>query len=277
MTVVDWALTRDLSAPKKLLLVALAWISDDLGVTFKSQKVIAARLGKDTRWLREHLPGLAAEGHVTRYRRHRANGSRTSDLLVINWPRPEPLDLDAYSGIVGEPEPGDHVPSGENPPGGLPAGNGRPSGEEPPIQSQPLDEPVGDKKKRVREDAFPDDLPPELFEVAVAAGKILKRVAVERGQAKAVTRLTVGHAVLTYPDRDHVLVAREVEAWMLHGRGAQRSCRDVVARYRNFLSNAEPRPGPPLPGGAGARRPNAPSSGPGTLRAMAEELRNGAE
>lgn len=274
MNAVDWALVQDLTAPKNLLLVALAWVGDDAGVTFKSQATIAARIGKDPRWVREHLPGLAADGFVTRYRRHRLNGSRTTDLIVLNWPRPEPLDLDAYSGIVGDREAGDREPTGGNPPGGLPAGTRQASGENPPSPSQPRSQPVGDKKDKAREDAFPDDLPDELHAVAVAAGKILKRTAQQRGQAREVTRAAVGHAVLTFADRDHVKVARDVEAWLLHGRGARKSCSDIVARYRSFLDSSDPRPGPPVAGAPG--RAPEPSSGPARMRAMAAELRGDA-
>lgn len=104
------------------------------------------------------------------------------------------------------------------------------------------------KKARAREDAFPDDLPPELEAAAIEAGKVLKRTALTRKQPKAVTRAAVGHAVLTYADRDHVQVAREVEGWLLHGRGASKPCRDVVARFRNFLANADARAAPALAG-----------------------------
>jgi hypothetical protein len=97
-------------------------------------------------------------------------------------------------------------------------------------------------------DAFPEDLPAELEPIAVTVGKLLKRVALDRQQKKPVTRAAVGHAVLTYPDRDHERVAREVEHWLLHGKGARRSCADIVSRYRSFLANSDPAPGPPLPG-----------------------------
>jgi len=273
VNLVDWALVQDLSATKKLLLVALAWISDDQGVTFKSQKVIGGRIGKDPRWVREHLPALAADGLVTRYRRHRLNGSRTSDLLVLNWPRTEPLDLDAYSGIIGEREVGDLEPSGGNPPGGLPAEIGQPSGGNPPAQSQPVESPANGKKETAREDAFPDELPAHLHDVAVQAGKILKRAALERRQKRVVTRAAVGHAVLTFADRDHVTVARNVEAWVLHGKGATQSCADIVARYRRFLEGAEPMAGPPLPAGAMRHSAAGSSTGSSRLRSMAAELR----
>jgi hypothetical protein len=69
---------------------------------------------------------------------------------------------------------------------------------------------------------------------------------VTRGQKREVTRAAVGHAVLTFPDRDHVKVARDVEAWLLHGRGASKPCADIVGRFRRFLESSEPMAGPPL-------------------------------
>jgi hypothetical protein len=99
------------------------------------------------------------------------------------------------------------------------------------------------------DDAFPDDLPEPLHGTAVAVGKILKRTALTRGQKKPVTRAAVGHAVLSFEDRPHVQVAREVEFWLLHGKGARKECKDIVARYRHFLDGADPAAGPPLPVG----------------------------
>lgn len=276
MNPVDWALRQDVSATKKLLLVAIAWVADEDGVTIKSQPTIAARMGKDPRWVREHLPTLAEEGLLTRYRRHRMNGSRTSDLTVLNVPRDEPIDLANYSGIVGDREPGDVEPTGGFSPGGLPADIRQPTGENPPGHTdQPVNKPANGKKKEAREDAFPDDLPDELHDVAIAAGRILKGAALERGQSRPVTRAAVGHAVLTFADRDHVVVARNVENWILHGKGRTQSCSDIVARYRRFLDGSDPRPGPPLPPsshGAPNGAANA-STGPATMQAMAERLR----
>lgn len=258
-----WAFdARTGSAGRKAVLNVLALMADtNTGRCEAKVETIADGSEQSARTVRSHLKALDEAGFIARRPQFRADGGRRGDEFLLLAP-----------GVTEWP---DGTPVQDSPGGDLPSDDPTPS---PPVaaQERPLRNDHAKAKKEPREDEFPDDLPPELFEIAIAAGKILKRVAVERGQAKAVTRLTVGHAVLTYPDRDHVLVAREVEAWMLHGRGAQRSCRDVVARYRNFLSNAEPRPGPPLPGGAGARRPNAPSSGPGTLRAMADEIRKGA-
>lgn len=132
MRAMDWALAEDLGAADKLMLVTLAWVSDDQGVTFKGQQTLAERVGKDARWVRLHLASLADSGHVTRYRRHRENGSRTTDVIVLNGPRPEPLNITQYSGVIGGMEPGDTVPTGEDPPGGLPVVSEHFTGENPP-------------------------------------------------------------------------------------------------------------------------------------------------
>lgn len=138
---VDWALGLDLPATKKLLLVTISWIADDTGVTWRGQDTIGARLGKDGRWVREHLGALAEVGYVTRFRRHTAQGRRTSDLLVVNMPREHDLDLSAYSGIVGDREPTDREPTGGNPPGceaDLPAGFARSTGGNPPPNNKEI-------------------------------------------------------------------------------------------------------------------------------------------
>ncbi len=144
MNPVDWAFRQEVSATQKTLLVGLAWVADDQGVTFKGQETIAERIGEDKRWIRRYLPALAEAGLITRYRRHRLNGSRTSDLIVLNMPRDEPLDLSNYSGLIGDREPGDTEPTGENV-SNLPARIGQPSGENRTGHtSKPVDQPAGE-------------------------------------------------------------------------------------------------------------------------------------
>lgn len=144
MNPVDWAFQQDISATWKTLLVGLAWVADDNGVTFKGQETIAERLGSDTRWVRRYLPALAAAGLITRYRRHRLNGSHTTDLIVLNLPRDRPLDLSNYSGLIGDRVPGDREASGENM-SNLAARIGQPSGENSPGHTnQPVSQPVGE-------------------------------------------------------------------------------------------------------------------------------------
>lgn len=184
------------------------------------------------RTVRRHLADMEAAGLIEREERRRANGSQTTSRVVLLIPpdwtdRPDSRDRGGRtveSGGGRTPESGPEAPRGSTTRSTTTEQNG------------------------ARADAFPDDLPPELHDVAIEAGKVLKRTALTRGQPKPVTRAAVGHAVLTYPDRDHVQVAREVEGWLLHGRGARKSCADVVARYRNFLAHADPRPAPPLAG-----------------------------
>jgi hypothetical protein len=126
-------------------------------------------------------------------------------------------------------------------------------------QERPLGTTTSDDMiSSAREDAFPDDLSDDLHDVAVEAGKILKRTALERGQKRVVTRAAVGRAVATFPDRDHVQVARDVEAWLLDGAGAARPCSDVVQRFRRFLSTSQPMAGPAtLPRGVTQLRPQS--------------------
>lgn len=144
MNPIDWAFQQDVSATQKTLLVGLAWVADDQGVTFKGQETLAERIGEDKRWIRRYLPALAELGLITRYRRHRLNGSRTSDLIVLNMPRDEPLDLSNYSGLLGDREPGDREASGENV-SDLAARIGQPSGENRTGHtSKPVDQPAGE-------------------------------------------------------------------------------------------------------------------------------------
>jgi hypothetical protein len=139
---------------------------------------------------------------------------------------------------------------GQTDPGGAPAAPaGSSNARAPQCSAETTSESTAEKRASAPEDAFPEDLPQALHDTAIAVGKLLKRTALTRGQKKAVTRAAVGHAVLTFADRDHVQVAREVEAWLLHGRGATKQCKDIVSRYRNFLANSDPMAGPPLPVG----------------------------
>jgi len=257
-----WAFATTVGNPvRKAVLSMLAMMADSSsGRCEAKQATLAAGVEAGERAVRGHLRALEQAEVIARRPQRRLDGSRRGDEFLLlapwitEWPDGETIMRHEVP----------HDPPGTDRPG-------HPAQIDPAVTTS---SPNGHAKASggARPDAFPDDLPEALHEPAVAAGRILKGVAVERGQAKPVTRLTVGHAVLTYPDRDHVQVAREVEAWMLHGRGAQRSCRDVVARFRNFLSNAEPRPGPPIAGSAAPR--GAPSTGSGRLRAMAAELRD---
>jgi hypothetical protein len=154
---VDWAFATDLPAGKKLNLVFLAWKADDQGVVYWGQKKIAQALGCDDRAVRGHLKGLAEAGAITRFHRHKSNGARKSDLIVLNMPRQEPIDLEVYQGVIGGRLEGDRVPTGVNAPEGptgentanLPAGFGRPTGE----NSPPLNNKGNNQQEQLGQDA----------------------------------------------------------------------------------------------------------------------------
>lgn len=186
-----------------------------------------------------HLRALAERRLIARREQRRIDGGRRADEFLLlapwvtEWPDGEPLPDPLPDSREGGRNEGAPSPlSGET---GTTTTNGH----------------VSDRKEEraSTRDEFPDDLPSELHDVAVTVGKILKATALTRGQKREVTRAAVGHAVLTYPDRDHVRVARDVEFWLLHGKGARKPCADIVARFRNFLDGSEPMAGPPLPAG----------------------------
>lgn len=182
------------------------------------------------RTVRRHLADLEDAGLIEREERRRGNGSQTTNKVVLLIP----ADWGDRGGRAQESGGGGPASPPQKPQGEAPTGS--------PTSS----------RQQAREEipeGFPDDLPESMHETAIAVGKILKRTALTRGQKRPVTRAAVGHAILTYDDRDHVRVAREVEGWLLHGKGAKRKCDDIVSRYRNFLDGADPVAGPPLPVG----------------------------
>lgn len=240
-----WAFETKVGSPaRKAVLSMLAMMAEhNTGRCEAKQDTIAQGVEAGERSVRAHLKGLEEDGIIARRPQFRIDGSRRGDeylLLapgVTEWPDGTPIrpPADSTGGQSGYP----------------------PTGTEHAGQEQPLgnDHASGRKNAGESADAFPEDLDPSLHEVAIAAGKILKATALRRGQKKEVTRAAVGHAVLSYPDRDHVNVARRVEAWLLYEKGARKPCSDIVARFRNFLDNSEPMAGPPLPAGVSPIRP----------------------
>lgn len=95
------------------------------------------------------------------------------------------------------------------------------------------------------------DMPSELHGSAHASHRVLRSVWEQRGGDEPTLR-GVGLAVAAFPDRDHVMVAREVEHWLIAGRGRQVPCGDVVRRWRSFLKGSPPST-PDRPGDVGVR------------------------
>jgi hypothetical protein len=258
-----WAFSLKVgNSVRKAVLSMLAMMADSAtGRCEAKQETLADGVEAGERAVRGHLRALEDAGVIARRAQRRIDGSRRGDefLLLAPWITEWP---DGETAIRHDLP---HDPTGTD-------RQDHPARNDPSRTTASENDHASRHEGRAREDAFPDDLPVELHDAAIAAGKILKRTARERRQTREVTRAAVGHAVLTYPDRDHVKVARDVEGWLLHGKGRTKSCADIVARYRSFLENADPPPGPPLPSN-GRHSAADPSTGPARMRDMAERLR----
>jgi hypothetical protein len=87
-----WAKSQRVGSPTgKILLMCLADYADDEWKCWPSQKTISQEAEVSERATREWLEKLEAAGFISRTRRTRKDGSRTSDLIHLNvGNRPEP-------------------------------------------------------------------------------------------------------------------------------------------------------------------------------------------
>lgn len=97
----------------------------------------------------------------------------------------------------------------------------------------------GKGKVVVKDDDLPAGFPPDLVVAVDSTLPVLQSIADARG-AKPVTRLALAKVIEQYPRHAHLKVARSLDHWLLHGGGERKPCKDVVARYRNFLDREEP-------------------------------------
>ena len=95
------------------------------------------------------------------------------------------------------------------------------------------------KKKKAAPQDLPPDFPADLVVAVDSTLPVLQSIAEARG-AKPVTRLALAKVIEQYPRHAHLKVARSLDHWLLHGGGEKKPCKDVVARYRNFLDREEP-------------------------------------
>jgi hypothetical protein len=97
----------------------------------------------------------------------------------------------------------------------------------------------GARSKLADQTTVPSGLSPELVSVIAPVREVLCSIWAQRGGREPQVR-GIGLALLAFPDRDHVKVAREVEYWLVAGNGANVPCNDIVARYRRFLESSGP-------------------------------------
>lgn len=79
----EWAKGQPVG-PAKIVLVMLAHHANDLGACYPGQDTLAAECCITTRSVGIHLAYLESRGYLTRTKRFRENGSRTSDLITLD-------------------------------------------------------------------------------------------------------------------------------------------------------------------------------------------------
>ena len=85
---VAWAISQRVGSPTgKVLLMCLANYANEKGECWPSQKTISREAELSERSTRDWLQKLEAQGFISRSRRHRSDGSRTSDHVVLNLTR----------------------------------------------------------------------------------------------------------------------------------------------------------------------------------------------
>ncbi len=112
-----WAHSVRIPLSRKAALLILADARGPDGVTWQDQLSIAETAGVALSCLRAQLKHLETTGHLVRYRRHRPNGSHSSDLVVLTMPREKPLRISDYDGMggrrigarIGKLEPPEHA------------------------------------------------------------------------------------------------------------------------------------------------------------------------
>lgn len=83
----SWAFSTQMPSTSKFTLVVLADLADEADSCFPSQAYVAAATGSSERTVMRALANLERQGYIVRERRHRGNGSRTSDryVLRVGW------------------------------------------------------------------------------------------------------------------------------------------------------------------------------------------------
>jgi DNA-binding transcriptional regulator YhcF (GntR family) len=79
----SWAWRQSVSALARYVLLALVERSDQSGECWPSVETIAGQTGLNEKTVRRHLTELEAAGAIERHRRHRKDGTRTSDRIVL--------------------------------------------------------------------------------------------------------------------------------------------------------------------------------------------------
>ena len=99
-----WAWHWPLSSTQKLVLIALAWHSDDQGTCWPSQARLARLSGLSERSVRRAARELEQQNLIRRHRRTTDAGALTSHLYVLQLERPHPDTVSGSNGQADHPE-----------------------------------------------------------------------------------------------------------------------------------------------------------------------------
>jgi hypothetical protein len=122
-----WAFDQDLKAGPKFVLVALGDLADSEGSCFPGIKTIAKMVGTGDTAVKSNLAILKELGFVVEERRHRRNGSRTSNRYWLMMRGTVSLEPESDGYLQGS-ESGDLKPDSDEPRAGI-RGATYPSGE----------------------------------------------------------------------------------------------------------------------------------------------------
>lgn len=84
ISALNWSFEQDLPHAEKSVLVALAHRADKDGYCYPGIEMIATMTGASRRTVMRAIQGLDEKKLITRERRHRSNGSRTSTSYTLN-------------------------------------------------------------------------------------------------------------------------------------------------------------------------------------------------
>ena len=210
----------------RLVLLALAdFAQADGRDAFPSVATLAANAGVSKRAARSSLRRLEQTGEIVR--------TGTSDHGTIVYA----LRLGGAAESAGAA--GSDTKGGQKTTADVSSTSANPS-------FNPSEEP---SSSSARESAFekdlPKDFPAELRSVLKAVWPVLERVAEVKGSAAPPTRAAVARAIASFPDRDHLDAATDLEQWLVHGMGRKTPIADVVQSYRRTLARGRPVPTEP--------------------------------
>ena len=131
-------------------------------------------------------------------------------------------------------------------------GRQKPTADVSSTSANPSFNPSEEPSSSAHEPAFDKDLPPDfpdhLRPALEAVWPVIERIAEAKRSTAPPTRAAVARAIASFPDRDHLDAATDLEQWLVHGTGKKTQIADVVQSYRRTLARtrrAEQPAGPP--------------------------------